>query len=125
VRQRQPFPWGEQPATPEHTVYNWSREKRPLSVGLGLVGQAACGALDSVGNMWEWTATRDEDNGGNGQQVLADSDDLMVLRGGSGYENSINVRCAARLRNPPGNGVTILGFRCILAHRTSVLNPES
>lgn len=56
----QPSPWGEQPVTPEHAVYDWSDENRPLSVGLGLVGQSAYGVLDSVGNLWEWTATRYE-----------------------------------------------------------------
>jgi len=123
--QRHTYPWGEQPATPEHAVYDWSREGRPLSVGLGLVGQAACGALDSVGNLWEWTATRYQDNGGDSQQVLADSDGWMVLRGDAYYTTSTDVRCAARHWDLPYFVHNLLGFRCLLAPRSYVLHPAS
>jgi len=117
--QRQPYPWGEQPATPEHTVCDWNEHQRPLSVGLGLIGQAACGAVDSVGNLWEWTATPSQRDGGLLQHVLVDSDNSMVLRGGSYYENSTRVLCAARYASHPGiDGNILRGFRCILAPRS-------
>ena len=117
--QRQTYPWGEQPATPEHAVYDWSDEQRPLSVGLGLLGQAACGALDSVGNLWEWTATIYQEEQAEMQQAVQDIDDWMLLRGGSYYGNSTNVFLAARYRSLPGFDHYFYGFRCILAPRTS------
>ena len=120
--QRQPYPWGEQPATSEHAVYDRRDEQRPLSVGVGLVGKAACGALDSVGNMWEWTATRYQENGGDGRHVLADSDDPMVLRGGAYYQNRTYVLCAARIWVHPDVVNYYRGFRCMLA---PVVNAES
>lgn len=115
--QRQTSPWGEHPTTPEHAVYDWNEENRPLSIGVGLLGEAACGALDSVGNLWEWTATPYEKNGGDVQQVLADSDDPMVLRGGAYYQNRTKILCAARDRLLPKGGYD-QGFRCILAPRS-------
>ncbi|ABX07750.1 putative signal transduction protein with Nacht domain (plasmid) [Herpetosiphon aurantiacus DSM 785] len=125
--QRHTYPWGEQPATPEHAVYDWSDERRPLSVGLGLLGQAACGMLDSVGNLWEWAAVRYQDNGGDRQQVLADSNDWMVLRGSLYYNNSTKILCAARdwCRPDDDDVYNCPGFRCFLAPRSYVLHAAS
>ncbi|GAA5531053.1 SUMF1/EgtB/PvdO family nonheme iron enzyme [Herpetosiphon gulosus] len=123
--QRQSYPWGEQPATPEHAVYDWSKETRPLSVGLGLLGQAACGVLDSVGNLWEWTATPYQGERIGEVQAVKDSDNRMIMRGGgSYYENRINVLCAARHGGIPDYTYGNQGFRCILAPRSSVRNAE-
>ena len=119
------FPWGEESATPEHAVSNRRDEDRPLSVGLGLVGRAACGALDSVGNLWEWTATPYQPGGAEMQQAVADSDDWMVLRGGAYPENSTDILCAARYGSHPDYDYFVQGFRCILAPRSSVLYPAS
>ena len=115
--QRQDYPWGEQPATPEHAVYDWSQAQRPLSVGLKLLGQAACGAMDSVGNLWEWTATPYQQRRFGIQQAVEDSDDVIVLRGGAYYDDTTNVRCAAHHRNLPNLVSSLLGFRCIIAPR--------
>ncbi|GAA5531253.1 SUMF1/EgtB/PvdO family nonheme iron enzyme [Herpetosiphon gulosus] len=113
-------PWGNLPATPEHAVYDWSKAQRPLSVGLGLVGQAACGALDSVGNVWEWTSTPYQQGIHGVQQAVDDYDNWMVLRGGSHYEAGIYVFCALRLKGRPGNGTYNIGFRCLIAPRSYV-----
>ncbi|MCA0352716.1 MAG: SUMF1/EgtB/PvdO family nonheme iron enzyme [Chloroflexi bacterium] len=116
--QRQTYPWGEQPATPEHAVYDWSEESRPLSSGLGLLGQAACGALDSVGNLWEWTATPYWESRTKLNRTVGDSNSGMVIRGGAYYGNSINVRCAARAWFHPVIVNVIRGFRCFLVPRS-------
>lgn len=122
---RQPYPWGRQPITPEHAVYAWSDERRPLSVGLGLVGQASCGVLDSVGNLWEWMAIPDQYDHGGGQQMLRDSSGAIVIRGG-GYHNSSTYVCfAARSLIYPDHNHLTYGFRCILAPRSYVLHPPS
>ncbi|WP_054537389.1 NACHT domain-containing protein [Herpetosiphon geysericola] len=116
--QRQPSPWGDQSATPEHAVYDWSDGDRPLPIGLGLLGQAACGAMDTVGNLWEWTASRYEYVGGPGQQAVRDSDDAMMVRGGAYSGRNINGFCAASERYLTIFDDIILGFRCILAPRS-------
>jgi len=121
--QRQTYPWGEQSVTPEHAVYDWNEENRPLSVGLGLLGQAACGALDSIGNLWE-TATPYQQEQTTIQQAVQDSGAWMLC-GGSYYENRINVFCVERDMARLYVNPYCQGFRCILAPRSSVLHSES
>jgi len=123
--QWQMYPWGEQPATPEHSVYDWSEEDRPLSVGLGLLGQAACGAVDSVGNLWEWTATPYKYDSSAVKQSWGGSDDLIVLRGGAHYGDSTDIFCEVRVWNLSVRGGSDQGFRCVLAPRSSVLHSAS
>lgn len=124
--QHQPYPWGDQPVTPEHAVYDWSAEYRPLSVGLGLLGQSVCGTMDSVGNLWEWTATPSHQRlTVIMQQAVADSNDEMLARGGAYSSDSKDILCAAVGRSRPANGLHYLGFRCIIAPRSFVINPES
>ena len=115
--QRQSNPWGDQPATPEHVVVNWRDELRPLSVGLGLLGQAACGILDSVGNLWEWTATPTPNlqEQPTMSQAVADSDDWLMIRGASTYQERGHMN--------PDKQDHRFGFRCILAPRLSTLTP--
>jgi ergothioneine biosynthesis protein EgtB len=53
---RQPFPWGEHPPSAERVNCGF-RHWSPTPVGLFAAGASAWGALDLVGNGWEWTAT--------------------------------------------------------------------
>jgi ergothioneine biosynthesis protein EgtB len=51
-----PYPWGEEPPSPRHGNFglrHWS----PVPVGRFPDGASAWGALDLVGNGWEWTDT--------------------------------------------------------------------
>lgn len=114
--QRYLYPWGEQLPTSEHAVYRWSETWRPLSVGLGLIGQTACGVLDMVGNLWEWTATPYRSDEGP-QHVFVDGDDWMIVRGGAYYNKSTDITCAARDRYHLGGDENGLGFRCFLIPR--------
>ncbi|MBM7844658.1 formylglycine-generating enzyme family protein [Herpetosiphon giganteus] len=112
--QRQRSPWGDQPATPEHAVYAWSEAQRPLAVGLGLLGQAGCGALDYVGNLWEYTSTI--------YQAAIEHDQSapgFVVCGGSYYGTSADMLCAARYWTTPVVSSDSRGFRCTLARRGS------
>jgi len=124
--QRQSSPWGEYPATPEHAIYNWSKKNRPLSVGLGLLGQAACGALDSVGNLWEWIAKLYKLRGNPTPKTDTALDSIIGVRGGAYHEIKTNILCSASdIRHIPFHYEYDIGFRCILAPRSYVLNAES
>jgi len=52
-----PYAWGDAPPTPEHANYDATAVHAPTAVGCFPQGQAACGALDLAGNVWEWTCT--------------------------------------------------------------------
>lgn len=49
------YPWGEEALTTERAVYALSKVQAPLPVGCCPAGEAACGALDLAGNVWELT----------------------------------------------------------------------
>jgi formylglycine-generating enzyme required for sulfatase activity len=72
------YPWGDDPPTPErcvlerHPVYG---ERSTAPVGSCPLGASPYGALDMVGNVWEWC--QDSRDPGDGLSVM------RVLRGGS------------------------------------------
>jgi formylglycine-generating enzyme required for sulfatase activity len=128
--QRRIYPWGEDELTPERAIYNESNVGRPAPVGCCPSGAAACGAMDMVGNVWEWTTSHYERYPDQSAEVIADFkqskdftfDEMVVpLRGGGWGDNETNVRCGARGRARPGDvGLGYWGFRvCVsppLAH---------
>ena len=119
---RRPYPWGEQAPTPERAVYDAWKLDAAAPVGLCPAGAAACGALDMVGNVWEWTSSSYRAYPGaaqQGQEDFTPSGVNVPFRGGGYRNNSTDVRCGARVRFPPGIiGVGIVvGFRVVLAPR--------
>ncbi|WP_097654592.1 NACHT domain-containing protein, partial [Candidatus Chloroploca asiatica] len=55
--QRRPYPWGGVKPTPDLAIYNAIKLDRPAPVGCCPAGAAACGAMDMVGNVWEWASS--------------------------------------------------------------------
>ncbi len=129
--QRHTYPWGEQEPTPELAVYEDDDGRNlghPAAVGVCSAGRAACGALDVVGNVWEWIGSSSWGAYPRSSAVfLADvpiGADIAV-RGGAYLYNRTHIRCAARLHYIPHGGFNIdPGFRCILAPR-SLQSPQS
>ncbi|RMG07679.1 MAG: hypothetical protein D6731_23350 [Planctomycetota bacterium] len=50
------YPWGNEPPTPAHAVLGFTPRTRPRPVGSCPLGAAPCGALDMVGNVYEYVA---------------------------------------------------------------------
>jgi Sulfatase-modifying factor enzyme 1 len=85
------------------------------------------------GNVWEWTRSlwgkdwqkpifRYPYHPDDGREALEASDDIhRVLRGGSFWNRHQFVRCAYRNRNDPQNVNNNVGFRIVVAVRTSVV----
>ena len=117
---RRLYPWGVDEPTAERAIYDASQLDRPAPVGCCPAGMAACGALDLVGNVWEWT-TSDAENyphaSAQGREDFTSDEYTVALRGGAYYENSTNVRCGARGRGSPDDDVNVNGFRVVVAPR--------
>ena len=114
----------------EGQIYPWKGEwdeKKCNNIYLGLnatsavgifpAGNAACGAADMSGNIWEWCSTKWT---GNYQDYLKNVDDKLegsdrrVLRGGSFGDNLNVVRCAYRNDSSPSYRSYHIGFRVLL-----------
>ncbi|RRR75215.1 MAG: NACHT domain-containing protein [Candidatus Viridilinea halotolerans] len=126
--QRRTYPWGETDPTPELAIYDASKLERPAPVGCCPAGAVPCGALDMVGNVWEWTCSHWESYPARSGQVEADfqqskgyrSEEFVVsLRGGYWNSDSTDVRCGARDRGHPVVGLD-WGFRVILSPRSHI-----
>ncbi len=114
---RRRFPWDDAELTPEHANYDATQLGTTAPVGCFPAGQAACGALDLAGNVWEWTATP------WGQPLqpdplvdsapVADRDNRPILAGGSFPNGSEHLCCGARYGNDPDDWFLNSGFRVV------------
>lgn len=70
-------------------------------MGSFLGGKSPYGALDMVGNVWEWAA-----------DWYDEKKNARVVRGGSWYSRPQHARASARLGYEPGSRDDVVGFRC-------------
>ena len=117
------YPWGN--AAADCALLNFSDSSGwcvgdTSQVGSYPAGASPDGALDMVGNVWEWVADwYDEDyystypvDGWPSNPSGPTSGVYKVLRGGSWVYNWNDVRAANRSRNNPDNFHNDYGFRC-------------
>jgi formylglycine-generating enzyme required for sulfatase activity len=79
-------------------------------------GHSAEGAWDLTGNVWEWVAdTFEADYYARSPRVDPRNDAAgvsKVIRGGGWGNNPWGLRATLRHDNPPGIGLSMVGFRC-------------
>jgi len=95
---------------------------RTSPVGMYPNGASDYGALDMLGNVWEWCADwyDTEIYTQRANEHIKDplgpaAGSLRVLRGGAWYNDRNYVRCASRFRNFPVNFDYFVGFRIVLS----------
>ena len=119
------YPWGEDDL--DHGLANWGEHpiyggKATSPVGSFPRGHSPYGALDMVGNVWEWTGdlfgdypaeAQTDPNGPRGSQRSRQD---RVARGGSWRDPASFCRSTARMGVPPAERHNWLGFRlCVPA----------
>jgi formylglycine-generating enzyme required for sulfatase activity len=115
------YPWGNQPATCEYAVMydengNGCGKNAPWPVGSKPKGASPYGALDMVGNVWEWVEDWYDAYPGSTYKREDFGEKYKVLRGGSWYVGrAFYVRAAARADLHPDAYSAYLGFRCVEA----------
>jgi iron(II)-dependent oxidoreductase len=110
-------PWGDGPADPAHC--NCDRARGGTSpVGAYPAGASAYGALDMLGNVWEWTASAFAAYPGfqsfpyAGFSAAYYDGRHRVLRGGSWATRPWTLRAASRNWYVPETRQILAGFRC-------------
>jgi formylglycine-generating enzyme required for sulfatase activity len=115
--------------------YTWGNEWRPdraaskddqstrgtaatVPVGCYPLGAAPCGALDMLGNIWEWTASPWTPSHA-AQQAAKITDDAaqLTLKGGSYKTRPALIRCGARSSGSRDSRHPDLGFRVVVELR--------
>lgn len=108
------YPWGDTPPTRDRCNFDM-QVGAPTAVGSYPEGASPYGALDMVGNVWEWTASIWLDSYENYMTQIANSPEnnlRRVLRGG-GFRDAEFVRCAARSWDLSTQRYRDLGFRVV------------
>jgi iron(II)-dependent oxidoreductase len=111
------FPWGDEPPTPERANID-QLAFRTADVGAYPAGASACGALDMVGNVWEWTASDFRAYPGFEAFPYREYSEVFfgpnykVLRGGSWATRPVAIRNTFRNWDYPIRRQLFAGFRC-------------
>ena len=115
------YPWGNE-FDEKRVHYTENAGNKTASVGEYPRGKSWVGALDMAGNVWEWTSSLYEDYpyvDSDGRELTwtetnenIDKDKKIVLRGGSFWGNSDDLRAADRREDVADSDVTSFGFRC-------------
>ena len=119
------YSWGNEPNI-ESGNYEETGLERTTAVGLFDKGKSF-GLYDISGNVWEWTNsqwgknsknpdfTYDQWEGQEDQRNNLNDHALRIVRGGSWFKFTVNVRCAIRNGFHPSDRFNVSGFRVVLS----------
>ncbi|MER3494883.1 MAG: ergothioneine biosynthesis protein EgtB [Mastigocladus sp. ERB_26_2] len=117
TNQRRTYAWGDTPPTPEHCNHD-QKIGKTTPVNAYPAGQSPYGLYDTLGNVWEWTATWFDGYQGfqyypyiGYSQVYFDRQH-RVLKGGSWATRPWALRCSFRNWYHPHVRQILAGFRC-------------
>ena len=95
---RRKYPWGETMPQPTHANFN-SANQNLTPVHAFPNGATPDGLMDMAGNVWEWTATWQDEK-----------QERRVVRGGAAFNDEVALRCVSRDGNV-NKPMRFVGFR--------------
>lgn len=104
------YPWGEQFDAARCNCAGALGRPTPVSAYPG--GASPCGALDMVGNVWEWTSNLADDDTIT-VSPSKEPAEIAVLRGGSWFSGPEEVNGVARRAKEPNGYSPAIGFRVV------------
>jgi formylglycine-generating enzyme required for sulfatase activity len=117
------YPWGNAAPTPEHghfgKVGRQGTDAQPARLytwaGRHPLGASPCGALDMLGNQYEWTGEFLAPYPGNPEadRMKDYAGKAVCLRGGSWYHGWVGFYCAKRFGLKPDETYFHIGFRTV------------
>lgn len=109
AREERKYPWGDWQRGYADT--SESGLGRAIAVGMYPHGQAACGALDMAGNLYEWCANNYD------QPEIIDRSNASskVLRGGAFFDSQLYAPSSYRLYHDPSFDNRYYGCRLVIA----------
>ena len=119
--QRHHFPWGIEPPNQERAVLNHNNvAQSPIAIGVCAPGMASCGALDVIGNVWEWTKSHDMmyPHENSDTDSIVNEDSLLSVRGSSWSDSPQFAHPTHRFKYNPSMFNDNLGFRVIYIPHT-------
>jgi len=110
------YPWGNDP-DPNRANYDKPGIGTTSAAGCFPQGKSVYGAEEMSGNVWEWCATKWQDNYQNYQNdnTIDRTNDRRVLRGGAFNNLTLYARCAFRGRYNPDDEDLNSGIRVVLS----------
>jgi formylglycine-generating enzyme required for sulfatase activity len=114
------YPWGNDAPDCNKAQYS-DCSGRAVPVGSKSAGASPYGAMDMVGNVWEWTGSEYDSypyDAGDGREDVSRTYVGRAVRGGSWNDsrswdnNEANLRVTLRHDDPPDGRNSVLGFRC-------------
>ena len=116
------YPWGNE-WDPDRATTQERGSRGTKPVGSYPTGASPYGALDMVGNAWEWVADWYEEDyyshSPDRNPTGPDSGEYRVIRGHSWTARRPYGRCAFRRLSRPELGYENLGFRCCVTDKPS------
>lgn len=110
------LPWGNT-WEPKNAVMQQGRDRALEPVGGRPGGASPCGALDMIGNAWEWTADWYRAYPGNAVPSVHYGEKYRVVKGGGAidfYPPTNAQRASVRGRIQPFGRYDSVGFRCVV-----------
>lgn len=126
---------------PDDLIYTWGNEfiasnlvfgensgRRTEEVGVRVGGKSWVGAVDMLGNVYEWTSSLARPYPyvvNDGREDSTDTTNDRVMRGGSWFQGRTVIRASLRVPQRPDAVNNVSGFRCARDFKSDEIADES